>query len=384
MNPIKSLFLSDRYKTLAENKERLRNIDKLSVLFKAEVAEFHPSSMSKAEKCFIVVTCQKIYYILQAPVEKLNLVAFTSYKQIDLCWCFSRAVSNQQKQKTVKYHFIEFKKGKDSLVLGLTDMSEYMMFIDLMRLLTLQQDFVQQYVIKSMLFESTNIKRYKVKNNLTNKLGFCKRYTKSELTSQEIKKIMNNVTMHKKLSRNKNVVGLQEVHETGGSIYIITDFIEGENVFVKNKLYEDFEMNYIVKKMLSVMKKLKKANIVLRNVRPYHFMYLSSLTDNNTQEIVITNLNFACFKYSHSLSLNEMPHKHYIAPEMLSNRRVAFYHPNSDIYTIGLLFFEMATQLNIEAILIQNFHEDLINNRNLFIFCQDVLIEAIPRKLISS
>lgn len=164
---------------------------------------------------------------------------------------------------------------------------------------------------------------------------------------------------------------------------MLTELLEGEPLFSKGKVYTNDEMYTVVKKSFLILRMLKKHKLVLRCVYPSNIIYDKDAKATNRRQVKLTNLNYACYQLFQCTPLKELKYAHYLAPEILCNKRVAFFLPVADIFTFGLMIFEIAARLDFESVYSKDMHANLIANRGLIIRSNDRLNPKSSCNIIS-
>jgi len=163
----------------------------------------------------------------------------------------------------------------------------------------------------------------------------------SNLSEYSSARIQREVEIISKL-RHPNIVTMFDVGLYNKNYYIIQEYISGGDLkSLLHKKYLDFHvmLNYSVD-ILNAVSYLHKQGIIHRDLKPTNIMI-----DNYLNRAVLTDFGISKFGEDNMFTTitsqeNFVGTPAYMAPEQFANSRVT---TNSDIYSLGLLFYEMFT-----------------------------------------
>ena len=161
---------------------------------------------------------------------------------------------------------------------------------------------------------------------------------KENLSSQEMDMIQNEIEILK-ICQHPNILKLYDVIENHEKLYIITELIEGPELYTylekENFDIDEITVNNIIKKLTSALFYLNIFGIVHRDIKPENI-----LLSNNS---LIYNIKLIDFGLGIILGPNEKSEQpfgtiSYVAPEVLSGDK---YDKSVDIWCIGILSYLM-------------------------------------------
>ncbi len=136
---------------------------------------------------------------------------------------------------------------------------------------------------------------------------------------------------------NPNIVNVYDVGQDRGLYYIVMEFVEGitlkEYIKRKGKLAHK-EIVSIAIQMCNGIGAAHDADIIHRDIKPQNIMISKDGT------VKVTDFGIAKSTSSNTISSNAMGSVHYTSPEQA---RGGFSDARSDIYSIGITLYEMAT-----------------------------------------
>lgn len=136
---------------------------------------------------------------------------------------------------------------------------------------------------------------------------------------------------------NPNIVNVYDVGEDRGLYYMVMELVEGitlkEYIKRKGKLSHK-ELISIAIQMCTGIGSAHAANIIHRDIKPQNIII------SKDGKVKVTDFGIAKATTSNTISSNAMGSVHYTSPEQA---RGGFSDAKSDIYSIGITLFEMAT-----------------------------------------
>ncbi len=136
---------------------------------------------------------------------------------------------------------------------------------------------------------------------------------------------------------NPNIVNVYDVGQDRGLYYIVMEFVEGitlkEYIKRKGRLAHK-EIVSIAIQMCNGIGAAHDADIIHRDIKPQNIMISKDGT------VKVTDFGIAKSTSSNTISSNAMGSVHYTSPEQA---RGGFSDARSDIYSIGITLYEMAT-----------------------------------------
>ena len=136
---------------------------------------------------------------------------------------------------------------------------------------------------------------------------------------------------------NPNVVNVYDVGEDRGLYYMVMELVEGitlkEYIERKGRLSHK-EIISIAIQMCTGIGAAHAANIIHRDIKPQNVII------SRDGKVKVTDFGIAKATTSNTISTNAMGSVHYTSPEQA---RGGFSDAKSDIYSIGITLYEMAT-----------------------------------------
>ncbi len=136
---------------------------------------------------------------------------------------------------------------------------------------------------------------------------------------------------------NPNIVSIYDVGEDRGLYYIVMELVEGVTLkeYIKRKGRLPFkEVVGIALQMCNGIAAAHAAGLIHRDIKPQNIIIA------NDGKVKVTDFGIAKTTTSNTISSNAMGSVHYTSPEQA---RGAYSDVRSDIYSIGITLYEMAT-----------------------------------------
>lgn len=136
---------------------------------------------------------------------------------------------------------------------------------------------------------------------------------------------------------NPNIVNVYDVGEDRGLYYMVMELVEGITLkeYIKRKgRISHKELISIAIQMCTGIGAAHAANIIHRDIKPQNIII------SRDGKVKVTDFGIAKATTSNTISSNAMGSVHYTSPEQA---RGGFSDAKSDIYSIGITLFEMAT-----------------------------------------
>ena len=134
-----------------------------------------------------------------------------------------------------------------------------------------------------------------------------------------------------------NVVSVYDVNETGGTYYIVMEYVDG----ITLKKYISINGRLPIKEATSIaiqiaqgMEAAHNAGIVHRDIKPQNVLI------SREGKIKVTDFGIARATTANTISADVLGSAQYISPEQARGDKVDI---RSDIYSFGIVFFEMIT-----------------------------------------
>lgn len=214
----------------------------------------------------------------------------------------------------------------------------------------INRDFFSKYELKDLLGEGAFSQVYKVVERKTGSI-FAAKVIKHKMIYSDKRGVLlmkQEIDIMRQLDH-PNIIKLYEVHEVNNAIIMILEYAEGSELKKVNPGLAFQDVMIILKALISVAAYLEKLGIIHRDLKPSNIMIVNGdgsakITKTSTK---IIDFGLAAF-LSEKLILTKCGTPGYIAPEILnqSSRDKVLVSQNVDIYSIGIIYYEMIFKLN--------------------------------------
>jgi len=194
--------------------------------------------------------------------------------------------------------------------------------------------FRDEYVVKDQLGQGAFGEVRKVIHKATGLMRAAKLLRKDAIDSEEHNKMISEVQILTNLDH-PNIMKIYEMYEDKNKYYIVTEFLEGGELFdriIENDHFSERDAAKIMKQLLSAIAYCHKHNIVHRDLKPENLVYEAKRKDANLKVI-----DFGTAKvFKQNQKMNETyGTAYYIAPEILTQN----YTEKCDIWSCGVILY---------------------------------------------
>ncbi|KAK9241397.1 kinase-like domain-containing protein [Lipomyces kononenkoae] len=141
-----------------------------------------------------------------------------------------------------------------------------------------------------------------------------------------------------KLIEHPNVMGLYDVWENRGELYLILEYVEGGELFdylIKRGRLEEREAVHYFRQIILGMDYCHKFNICHRDLKP------ENLLIDKYQNIKIADFGMAALEASGKMLETSCGSPHYASPEIVAGK--TYHGAPSDIWSCGVILFALLT-----------------------------------------
>ena len=213
---------------------------------------------------------------------------------------------------------------------------EYLSWLKLLKKILHCEDINDLYDIQNKIGEGRFALVYKGIHKPSKRTVAIKILEKKNLNIQEINMIHNEIEILK-ICQHPNILKLYDIIENHEKIYIITEKIEGPDLFTylenKNFDIDEIESNKIIKRLASALLYLNIFCIVHRDIKPENIILT---TNEPNYDIKLIDFGLGIILGPQETSIQPFGTVSYVAPEVLSGKE---YNKSVDIWTIGILSY---------------------------------------------
>jgi len=194
--------------------------------------------------------------------------------------------------------------------------------------------FRDEYVVKEQLGQGAFGEVRRVIHKATGLLRAAKILRKDAIDAEEHSKLITEIQILTTLDH-PNILRVYEMYEDKNKYYIVTEFLEGGELFdriIANDHFSEKDAAVIMKQLLSAVAYCHKHNIVHRDLKPENLVYDAKKKDANLK--VIDFGTAKTFKNNQKMT-ETFGTAYYIAPEILSLN----YTEKCDIWSCGVILY---------------------------------------------
>ncbi|KAK9452879.1 kinase-like domain-containing protein, partial [Dipodascopsis uninucleata] len=141
-----------------------------------------------------------------------------------------------------------------------------------------------------------------------------------------------------KLIEHPNVMGLYDVWENHGELYLILEYVEGGELFdylIKRGRLEEFEAVHYFRQIIWGIDYCHKFNICHRDLKPENLLL------DKHHNIKIADFGMAALETHDKMLETSCGSPHYASPEIVAGKK--YHGPPSDIWSCGVILFALLT-----------------------------------------
>ena len=285
------------------------------------------SSSGKIKKIFVKLINNHIYYFKEADSEHYGMNCLI---KVFIKESYAREIND-------KYYYcfilIFNKKEKEFFV---DNEEEYKSWLKIFKQVLHCEDINELFDIQNKIGEGKFAHVYKSIHKPSQRKVSIKILEKQNLSLQELNMIQNEIEILK-LCQHPNILKLYDVIENHEKLYIITELIEGVDLFTfledKNFDIDEATSNKIIKKLTSALFYLNIFGIVHRDIKPDNILLTSK---SNNYNIKLIDFGLGIILGPYEKSHQPFGTVSYCAPEVLCGKK---YDKSIDIWCIGILSY---------------------------------------------
>ena len=285
------------------------------------------SSKGKIKKIFVKLINNHLYYFKDKESSHNGLDCLI---KVFIKESYPREINN-------KYYYcfilIIMKKEKEFYV---DSENEYKNWLKIFKKVLHSEDINELYDIQNKIGEGRFANVYKSIHKPSKRNVSIKILEKQNISSKEMDMIQNEIEILK-ICQHPNILKLYDVLENNEKIYIITELIEGVDLFTfledNNFDIEESISNRIIKKLASALFYLNIFGIVHRDIKPENILLIKNSKNYN---IKLIDFGLGIILGPNEKSNQPFGTLSYVAPEVLLGEQ---YDKSVDIWSVGILSY---------------------------------------------
>jgi calcium-dependent protein kinase len=198
-----------------------------------------------------------------------------------------------------------------------------------------REEVRKKYKIYKLIGEGAYSQVFLAKHRITGLKRCVKAISKDNFTKDANESIMNEIQILKELDH-PHIVKIFEYFETESELFLITEFLEGGELFSKieeRSSFSEKDAKIIMKQVLGTVAYLHKHDITHRDLKPENIMLVK--TEENDLFLKIIDFGTSKRVLPQERLTSRMGTPYYIAPEVLNGD----YGKSCDIWSCGVIFY---------------------------------------------
>ena len=317
----------------------------------------YSSSRNEYKKKLFLLSGNKLYYYYSSS-SKLT----KGYMNIQLVSFSYNKVHFEGKSA----YSIKFSRNNRCSVFMIREQESFQSFFTAVRPYVIQENFHEIYTCKKIIGKGGFASVYLCCNKKTNEKVAVKAFSKKQIRKEHngIEILINEIKISRSLNHS-NIMKFIELFETEGSIYMVLELLEGEELLTYTRNKGKLSIKVICKIVRSVLKSLvylDEKGIIHRDLKPSNII-LKSENNKDCPSIKLIDFGLATHENVSNYIVPRCGTPGFIAPEILGFVSEAKYKQTSksDVFSLGvLLYYLIVGSLpfhadTVEEILLKNF-----------------------------
>lgn len=177
-------------------------------------------------------------------------------------------------------------------------------------------------------------KVYKARHKTTKVIRCVKKLSKKDLTEDEKLKLVEEVSIQRNLDH-PNIVKVLEFYQNEKYFFIVTEFLEGGELFDRIMECQSFSEEMarsVMEQVLSAVQYLHKHGFIHRDLKPENIIFE---TKDPKSKIKVIDFGTSCQYEQGSKLKKKLGTPYYIAPEVLKR----YYDEKCDVWSMGVIMY---------------------------------------------
>ena len=209
--------------------------------------------------------------------------------------------------------------------------------------------------------------------------GFSKKDLKNEKFGEE--GVKNEISVLRILDH-PNTISFHELHETQNLIYVITELLEGGQVFeLIDARVPGEKTKFVLRSVLQALSYLDEKGIIHRDLKPDNIIFKYPDTGDYSQnEVKLVDFGLSTFCDLDSYLFVRCGTPGFVAPEVINvnrNDKSIRFTPKCDVFAAGIIFFCMLT--GVFPFDGDDFNEVFENNKRAIIDFKTKELESVDQ-----
>ena len=330
-------FFDDETKNfkLWSKKDNNSKIDPSEIIYESIIYKIN-RKLNITKKRYFVLTKDKIYYLKNKNKTTIQGSMDTQWVRVE----YSEE-ENEEKEERFIFRFIKNMKFCDFIIKNKEEKDIWKTHFSK---ILIQSDFHRKFNAIKMIGKGSFARVYLVENENTGKKFAVKAFSKDYLLSESKGKrsLINEISIMKSISH-KNVIKLEEIHESKNSIYLVLELLQGGELFdqIKNNNKNTKEgICQTMKGILNALNHLEKKGIMHRDLKPENII-LKDKGDLEDVEVKIVDFGLAAYCEEEEYLFKKCGTPGYVAPEIIRSSRKdnVKFTPKVDVFSAGVIFY---------------------------------------------
>lgn len=189
-------------------------------------------------------------------------------------------------------------------------------------------------------------KVYLVKELRTERQFAVKAFSKEHLASQKVgrQSLMTEIEILRQL-KHKNIMSLEELHESRNSIYMVTELLQGGELLhhlTAPQPMRSGDQRKVIRALLEALAYMEERMIMHRDIKPTNILFRDKEVQDFAQ-VKLVDFGLATFRNASSQIFQRCGTPGFIAPEVINctSKDSIPYSTNCDVFSVGVLFYIM-------------------------------------------
>lgn len=335
--PIDSFFddESPNYR-LWQTPNGMFRLDSSEIVFQGPLTKLSKTTGEPLSR-FFILTEKYLFYLFSTDPPVFAAVMPTPWIRVDYL------KSECEKTPSHCFRFVRNRRFTDLYADSAADFEEWKTHLNRV---FWQCNFQARFRAIKTIGKGSFAKVYLVKELKSEKQYAVKAFSKEHLATQKVgrQSLMTEIEILKQL-KHKNIMCLEELHESRNSIYMITELLHGGELLHHLTAAEPIrpsDQQKVLKGLLEALAYMEERMIMHRDIKPTNILFRDKEVVDFSK-VKLVDFGLATFRNASSQIFQRCGTPGFIAPEVINctSKDTIPYSTNCDVFSVGVLFYIM-------------------------------------------
>jgi serine/threonine protein kinase len=311
-------------------------LDTSEILFQGPLVKLSKANGELRTRMF-VLTEKYLFYLFSTEPPVFAAVMPTSWIRVDYL------KTDSEKLPAQCLRFVRNRRFTDLYAESAADFEEWKTHLNRV---FWQCNFQSRFRAIKTIGKGSFAKVYLVKELKSERQFAVKAFSKEHLSSQKVgrQSLMTEIEILRQL-KHKNIMCLEELHESRNSIYMVTELLQGGELLHHLTAPEPMrpcDQQKVIKALLEALAYMEERMIMHRDIKPTNILFRDKEVQDFSK-VKLVDFGLATFRNASSQIFQRCGTPGFIAPEVINctSKDSIPYSTNCDVFSVGVLFYIM-------------------------------------------